>query len=208
MKYNKFFDSLEKPKRTLEDTSMICCGLPLKIDDNYMCCSRCGIIKQLLINETNNSSIFENRIIKQVYSRKVHFKKIILQIQGREIFHNNAMPRIKEYLESNNITDYSTENIKNVLFNLKLTSYYLHIQLIRKYLGVEMIIMTDELMERLMRLFLIVEEQIKTKTNFPNYHFILRKLLHHLEHYEFDPILKRLKNETKLNKIWSKIKLL
>lgn len=206
MKYNAFFDSL-KTKKTVEDTSMICCQIPLKQDSNYMCCSRCGSIKPFFINETNNSSIFENRIIKQVYSRKVHFKKIILQIQGREIFHNKEMPRIKEYLETNNITDYSTENMKNVLFNLNLTSYYLHIQLIRKYLGVEMIIMTDDLMERLLRLFLTVEEQIHTGTNFPNYHFILRKLLHHLGHYEFDPLLKRLKNETKLNKIWSKIRL-
>ena len=207
MKYNSFFDSL-KPKKIVEETNdIMCCGMPFKNDGKYMCCSKCGIIRQIIINDTANSSIFENRIIKQVYSRKIHFKKIILQIQGREIFHNTAFPKIKEYLEENNITDYSTNNIKNVLFNLKLTSYYLHIQLIRKYLGVDMVIMKDELMNRLLRLFLVVEEQITSGSNFPNYHFILRKLLHFLEHYEFDPILKRLKSETKLNEIWSKITL-
>ena len=207
MKYNSFFDSI-KPKKTKEESNdIMCCGMPYKNEGNYMCCSKCGIIKPIIINETANSIIFENRIIKQVYSRKIHFKKIILQIQGREVFHNNAFPKIKEYLEQNNITDYSTTNIKNVLFNLKLNSYYLHIQLIRRYLGCPMVIMSDELMERLMRLFQVVEEQIKTIGNMPNYHFILLRLLHFLGHYEFDPLLKRLKNETKLNIVWSRIRL-
>lgn len=207
MKYNAFFDSIKPKKEMVEDRDTFCCKLPLKQDANYMVCSRCGIIKPLLINETNNKVLYEPRIIKQTYSRKIHFKKILLQIQGREIFNNNAMPIIKDYLDKHNITDYTTDNIKNVLFNLNLTSYYLHIQLVRRYLGCEMIIMSDELMNRLMRLFLIVEEQISTKGNFPSYHYILRRLLHYLNNYEFDHLLKRLKSEVRLDKLWATIKL-
>jgi len=207
MKYNKFFDSLKTKPEITEDRDTICCGLPLRQDADYMVCSRCGIIKPLLINETNNKILYEPRIIKQTYSRKIHFKKILLQIQGREIFGNNAMPNIKQYLDKHNITDYNTHNIKNVLFNLNLTSYYLHIQLVRRYLGCDMVIMSDELMARLMRLFLIVEEQISPKGNFPSYHYILRRLLNYLNNYEFDHLLKRLKNESRLDKLWATIKL-
>ena len=207
MKYNKFFDSLKKPKQNTEYKDIFCCEFPLKVDANYMVCSRCGIIKPLLINETNNTILYEPRIIKQTYSRKIHFKKILLQIQGREIFNNKSMSIIKEYLQKNNITDYSTENVKNVLFNLKLNQYYLHIQLVRRFLGCQMVIMSDELMNRLMRLFISIEEQITPSGNFPSYHYILRRLLHYLNNYEFDHLLKRLKSETRLDKLWSKIKL-
>lgn len=209
--YKSFFDGLKKDKpleQKIDLENTMCCGIPLKNDTNYMCCSKCGIIKPLIINDVVgiSTAVYEPRIIKQIYSRKVHFKKIILQLQGREIFHNKEFPKIKQYLDDHKIKDYSTQNIKNVLFNLRLTGYYLHIQLIRKHLGCEMIIMSQPLMDRLIRLFIQVEEQL-TGNNLPSYHFILRQLLDFLGDNRFNHLLKKLKNEKKLQEKWSAVNL-
>ena len=59
--------------------------------------------------------------------------------------------------------------------------------------------MSDSLMEKLMNLFVQVEQQLPDK-NFPNYHFILKQLLTYLGDYRFMHLLKTLKSEKKLMK--------
>jgi len=191
------FEEEEEKQLIIEDSDAdMCCGNPLIIDEYGYVCTTCGKI-QMIFTSIKMDLPFEPRILKQKYKRSVHFKKILYNLQGREIFHLNSFDKIKTYLKENNITDYSTDSIKNVLRDMNLSSYYLHIQLIRKHLGCEMIIMSDSLMEKLMNLFIQVEQQLPDK-NFPNYHFILKQLLTYLKDFRFMHLLKTLKSEKKL----------
>ena len=196
--FRQFEEEEEKPLIIEDSDADMCCGNPLLEDEHYMCCGVCGKI-QMIFTSIKMDIPFEPRILKQKYKRGTHFKKILYNLQGREIFHMKSFDKIKTYLKENNITDYSTESIKNVLRDMHLSSYYLHIQLIRKHLGEEMVIMSDQLMEKLMNLFVQVEQQLPDK-NFPNYHFILKQLLTYLGDYRFMHLLKTLKSEKKLMK--------
>lgn len=197
--FRQFEEEPEEKPLIIEDNDVdMCCGFPLLEDEHYMCCGECGKI-QMIFTSIKMDIPFEPRILKQKYKRGIHFKKILYNLQGREIFHMKHFHKIKNYLTENNITDYSTDSIKNVLRDMDLSSYYLHIQLIRKHLGCEMIIMSDQLMEKLMNLFVQVEQQLPDK-NFPNYHFILKQLLTYLGDYRFMHLLKTLKSEKKLMK--------
>ena len=69
-----------------------------------------------------------------------------------------------------------------------------------------MVIMSQPLMDRLIRLFIQVEEQL-TGNNLPSYHFILRQLLDFLGDNRFNHLLKKLKNEKKLQEKWEVVNL-
>ena len=126
----------------------LCCGLPYIIDETGYVCKKCGVLKSKIID--SSTSIFEPRVIKASYDRSRHFYKILMQLQGREVFNMREFDKIKKYIDDNQIKDLSTDNIKNILKELKLSNYYLHIQLVRRHLGCEMIIMSDELIDKLM----------------------------------------------------------
>jgi hypothetical protein len=189
----------EEKKKITNINDEICCGMPLKEDEQYLACSICGKITLICASMKIESLPFECRILKQTYKRVTHFKKIIYNLQAREIFNMKKFGIIKQYLIDNNITDYNTDSIKNCLRDMNLSSYYLHIQLIRKHLGVEIDLLTDTVINRLISLFQQVEYLLKDK-NFPNYHFILKQLFIFLKEYRFIHLLKTLKSEPKMIK--------
>ena len=187
------------------DNHEMCCGLPLIQDEYGYVCTKCGRMRQQLIDHTSQEAFYP-RIMRASYCRNRHFRNILYQLQGREVFHLKDLPTIKQYIKENEITDLSTENIKRILKTLKLPGYYLHIQLVRKHLGCEMIMMSDELMVQLEILFNKVQESLGEK-NMPSYHFILKKLFLHLGDLRFIHLLKTLKDERKAEKLFEKVKL-
>ena len=193
----------EDIKEINNDNYYFCCGNPLIQDEYGYVCSKCGKMQKQLIDHTSQEQFYP-RIIRASYDRNRHFKNILYQLQGREIFHLKDLPKIKEYIKENEITDLSTENVKSILKTLKLPGYYLHIQLVRKHLGCEMIIMSDELMMRLELLFNKVQECLGSK-NLPSYHFILKKLFLHLGDLRFMHLLKTLKDERKAEKLFERV---
>ena len=188
-----------------EENYNFCCGMPLIQDEYGYVCSTCGIMQKQLIDHTSQEQFYP-RIIRASYDRNRHFKNILYQLQGREIFHLKDLPKIKQYIKENEITDLSTENVKSILKTLKLPGYYLHIQLVRKHLGCEMIIMSDELMMKLELLFNKVQRCLQSK-NLPSYHFILKKLFLHLGDLRFIHLLKTLKDEKYAEQLFEKVKL-
>ena len=128
-----------------------------------------------------------------------------MQLQGREVFNMREFDKIKKYIDDNQIKDLSTDNIKNILKELKLSNYYLHIQLVRRHLGCEMIIMSDELIDKLMFLFRDVQRQMNLHRNFPPYHYILKRLFIYLGDDRFMHLLRKLKNENKVAKVLNKV---
>lgn len=185
------------------DNYNFCCGMPLIIDEYGYVCSICGKMQQQLLDYTSQEQFYP-RILKASYSRNRHFRNILYQLQGREIFHLKDLPKIKQYIKDNEIIDLSTENVKRILKTLKLTGYYLHIQLVRKHLGCEMIMMSDELMMQLELLFNKVQQTLGEK-NLPSYHFILEKLFIHLGDFRFLHLLKKLKKPQKAEELFRKV---
>lgn len=189
------------PLGTVDDG--LCCGLPYIIDETGYVCKKCGVLKSKIID--SSTSIFEPRVIKASYDRSRHFYKILMQLQGREVFNMREFDKIKKYIDDNQIKDLSTDNIKNILKELKLSNYYLHIQLVRRHLGCEMIIMSDELIDKLMFLFRDVQRQMNLHRNFPPYHYILKRLFIYLGDDRFMHLLRKLKNENKVAKVLNKV---
>ena len=165
----KLFDEYFK-QNYLEDCEIkeeLCCGFPLTEDVEYLLCMHCHKTYPL-IKDVDYIKSYEPRILASlIYDRQRHFKNILYQLQGREIFHLKDIDKIKQYIKDNEITDLTTGSIKIILRNMKLTTYYLHIQLVRKHLGCDIIIMSDLLMERLCGLFLQIEQQLNTP-HFPS----------------------------------------
>ena len=210
MKINKILDNMiYNFNEPINDNNInddrICCDCPLGLDEDVYICRKCHKIYPII---TDGLQIYTPRVIKQNYSTNRHFRNILYQLQGKETFHLKDLNKIKNYIKENEISDYSTENIRLILKKLNLTGYYLHIQLIRKHLGEEMLIIDDKLQRILERKFILVEQAIIRKNkNLPSYHLILKFILHHLQIYKYDHLLKNLKNENKYIKLFENIKL-
>jgi hypothetical protein len=93
--------------------------------------------------------------------------------------------------------------VKTILKKMKLTTYYDHVQLVRRHLGLDVPLINSELETKLVFLFKQVDEQYPRiaptdRNNFFNYNFILEKFFTLLNKKQYIQYLQQLKGTDKI----------
>jgi len=164
------------------------------IEDEVYFCRKCGCKENILVDRTFN--FYEKPIaISAPYKRINHFKEKINQLCT---FDNKTIPKTITDLCKDCIDH---EQIKAVLQEHKLKSYYEHVYCIVKALGKPVPYLDKREIDRLVFLFnqfLSSYNKYKRLTNCINYHYILSKLLPLIKRDDILQHLYKLKNIRKI----------
>jgi len=175
-----------------------CCKKEMRIDEGICICLFCGKQESRLESYT---TYVENTV--PVYIRLNHFNKILSQLQGNESFPITHLEEIKFYIKKHKINKLDTMAVKTILKKIKLFTYYDHVQLVRKHLGLDVPLIDSALETKLVFLFKQVDEQYPRiaptdRNNFFNYNFILEKFFTLLNKKQYIQYLQQLKGADKI----------
>jgi hypothetical protein len=164
------------------------------VEDEVYFCKKCGCKENVLVDRTFN--FYEKPLsISAPYKRVNHFKEKINQLCT---FDNKLIPQSILDLCKDCIDH---EQIKTVLQEHKLKSYYEHVYCIIKAQGKPVPYLDKREIDRLVFLFnefLSTYNKHKRLSNCVNYHYILSKLLPLIKRNDIVPHLYKLKNPRKL----------
>jgi len=164
------------------------------VEDEVYFCTKCGIKENILVDRTFN--FYDKPLsISAPYKRVNHFREKVFQLCT---FDNKVIPQSIIDLCKDCIDH---EQIKSLLQEHKLKSYYEHVYCIIKAQGKPVPYLDKREIDRLIFLFnqfLSCYNKHKRLSNCVNYHYILSKLLPLIKRNDIVPHLYKLKNPRKL----------
>ena len=181
-------------------------------------CNICSnaVKKSIIVNEKLHG-VSPTEAIQNIYSRINHFKQIIAQIQAKEYIYipDYVYENIKSQINKQrlNLNELNNHQFKNILKKLKYNKYYEHIPFIKSKFGINPIVMSIELEEKLCNLFQEIQKPFAkycpiNRVNFFNYFYTLYKLCELLNEKQYLPLFPLLKDRKKLiehDAIWKLI---
>ena len=214
---NNLKNNIYKPKYC---SQKYCKGeLILHLSDGYIICNKCGICSDILLDSDKPN--YKNPIpdcSTYAYKRLNHLNEWLAQFQAKEstdipdFVYEQILKEIKKRKLINKRI--SAIKMRDILKKLDFNKYYEHIQhIINKVTGAPPPKITKEIEEKLRWMFREMQEPFalycpKTRKNFLNYSFTLRKCFELLELNDYLPCFSLLKSNEKLKEqdiIWEKI---
>jgi len=187
-------------------------------DEGIMLCNVCSVISKYLIeNEKPSYREPPKEVCFYAYKKINHFKEILAQFQGKEstnipieVIENIKSQIKKERLDVNHLT---YEELKGLLKKLGYNKYYEHINFIKQKLGIQPIIIPQEIEETLCNFFIEIQHPYAKhcpdyRINFLHYFFVLYKLFQLIGETKYLKEIPMLKDKDKLmeqENIWKKI---
>lgn len=187
-------------------------------DEGIMLCNVCSVISKYLIeNEKPSYREPPKEVCFYAYKKINHFKEILAQFQGKEstnipleVIENIKLQIKKERLD---VTTLSYEELKGLLKKLGYNKYYEHINFIKQKLGIQPIIIPQEIEETLCNFFIEIQHPYAKhcpddRINFLHYFFVLYKLFQLIGETKYLKEIPMLKDKDKLmeqENIWKKI---
>ena len=200
----------------------VSCGVERKLfmSDGKMICPNCGDEKFILIDSDKPSYKEPPRELSYfAYKRINHLNEWLAQFQAKEstdipqeVYDKILLELKKERMED--ISQLSTQKLRENLKKLKLNKYYEHVpHIINRLNGVPPPTISRETEEELRRMFKEIQMPFhkfcpKDRKNFLSYSYVLHKFMQLLEMDEFLPCFMLLKSREKLHQqdqIWKKI---
>jgi hypothetical protein len=169
-------------------------------------------------NENVNHKDSTNEKQKYPYRKINHLKEKINQFQSKETadvpeeIYNKIYAELKKKRIRPELA--LQRDIKDILKNHRLTTYYEHLQQIYcKITGKPPIVLSKEIEEIIINMFQSMQESFqrhcpKGRSNFLNYYYVLNKMFKIIGLYDYSEFFTLLKSKDKLrdqDAIWSKI---
>jgi len=187
-------------------------------NDGILICKKCSSqITYLIEHEKPSYKEPPKEVCFYAYKRLNHFKEILAQFQAKETTHipDKVLEDVKKQIKKEriNINDFTHIKAKEILKKLGYNKYYEHISFIKDKLGIKPPVMSLELEEKLINLFLETQKPYAKfcpddRLNYLNYYYVLYKLCEILgEKYylQFCPMLKDPDKIIEQDIIWKKI---
>jgi hypothetical protein len=204
---NNFKELVEEKEIPPIETKKCKCKTIFKTEDLILICATCGTIIPSLLDD----DLIVNDQLVVAYRRMSHFREILLQLQGIEnvVIKEEVLITIRR-----NILEPVTDiYLRKLLRNLKLNKYIEHLNLIKRHLGLLPIIISKELQEKLLSMFVQIQIPFAkyaptNRNNFLNYNYVLFKfceILNETSYFNSFKMLKDLKKIRLSDAIWNKI---
>ena len=187
-------------------------------DEGVMICNLCGnSIKYLVENDKPSYKEPPKEVCFYAYKKINHFKEILSQFQGKEttqipaeVIENLKCQITKERIELSDLTYYKC---KDLLKKLGYNKYYEHINFIKNKLGIQPVLISQELEKTLCNFFMEIQYPYAKhcpdyRVNFLHYYYVLFKLFELLgeNHYLIEiPMLKDREKLIEQDTIWKRI---
>lgn len=193
--------------------------------ESTLVCPECGDTEYIILNNDKpNYKEISTDVNCFAYKKKNHFKEILNQIQGKEstTIPDEIYQKILEELRKTRVKteDVKKQKIRDILRKIGHTKYYEHrSNIIYKIKGIPPITLSRDIEDRLLLMFDDLLKPYakccpKTRKNFLNYYYVIRKLceilgLKEILKTEHLPHLKSRKKLAEHDQIWKEmIKLL
>jgi len=187
-------------------------------DEGVMICNLCGnSIKYLVENDKPSYKEPPKEVCFYAYKKINHFKEILSQFQGKEttqipaeVIENLKSQITKERIELSDLTYYKC---KDLLKKLGYNKYYEHINFIKNKLGIQPVLISQELEKTLCNFFMEIQYPYAKhcpdyRVNFLHYYYVVYKLFELLDqtaYLEHIPMLKDREKLIEQDSIWKKI---
>lgn len=187
-------------------------------DEGVMICNLCGnSIKYLVENDKPSYKEPPKEVCFYAYKKINHFKEILSQFQGKEttqipeeVIENLKSQIKKERISLNDLTYYKC---KDLLKKLGYNKYYEHINFIKNKLGIQPVLISQELEKTLCNFFMEIQYPYAKhcpdyRVNFLHYYYVVYKLFELLDQTLYLAHIPMLKDREKLieqDSIWKKI---
>ena len=172
-------------------------------DEGVMICNLCGnSIKYLVENDKPSYKEPPKEVCFYAYKKINHFKEILSQFQGKETtqipaeeIENLKSQITKERIDLSDLTYYKC---KDLLKKLGYNKYYEHINFIKNKLGIQPVLISQELEKTLCNFFMEIQYPYAKhcpdyRVNFLHYYYVVYKLFELLDqtaYLEHIPMLK------------------
>lgn len=201
------------------DVCQYCNGELVPVEnDGILICKKCGSqFNYLIEHEKPSYKEPPKEVCFYAYKRLNHFKEILAQFQAKETTHipDKVLDDVKKQIKKEriDINDFTHIKAKEILKKLGYNKYYEHISFIKDKLGIKPPIMSLELEEKLINLFLETQKPYAKycpddRLNYLNYYYVLYKLCEMLNetfYLQFCPMLKDPDKIIEQDVIWKKI---
>jgi len=187
-------------------------------DEGVMICNLCGnSIKYLVENDKPSYKEPPKEVCFYAYKKINHFKEILSQFQGKEttqipaeVIENLKSQITKERIDLSDLTYYKC---KDLLKKLGYNKYYEHINFIKNKLGIQPVLISQELEKTLCNFFMEIQYPYAKhcpdyRVNFLHYYYVVYKLFELLDqtaYLEHIPMLKDREKLIEQDSIWKKI---
>jgi hypothetical protein len=187
-------------------------------DEGVMICNLCGSsVRYLIENDKPSYKEPPKEVCFYAYKKINHFKEILSQFQGKEttqipaeVIANLKLQIKKERIELADLTYYKC---KDLLKKLGYNKYYEHINFIKNKLGIQPMLISQELEKTLCNFFMEIQYPYAKhcpdyRVNFLHYYYVVYKLFELLEqtiYLEHIPMLKDREKLIEQDSIWKKI---
>ncbi len=189
--------------------------------ESIMVCPECGDSEYIILNNDKpNYKEISTDVNCFAYKKKNHFKEILNQIQGKEstTIPEEVYQKILQELKKTRVKteDIKKQKIRDILRKIGHTKYYEHrSNIIYKIKGIPPITLSREIEDRLLLMFDDLLKPYakccpKTRRNFLNYYYVIRKLceilgLKEILNTEHLPQLKSRKKLAEHDQIWKEM---
>lgn len=189
--------------------------------ESMLVCPECGDSEYIILNNDKpNYKEISTDVNCFAYKKKNHFKEILNQIQGKEstTIPEEVYQKILEELKKTRIkTEHVTkQKIRDILRKIGYAKYYEHrSNIMYKIKGIPPITLSREIEDRLLLMFDDLLKPYakccpKTRRNFLNYYYVIRKLceilgLKEILNTEHLPQLKSRKKLAEHDQIWKEM---
>lgn len=187
-------------------------------DEGVMICNLCGNgVKYLIENDKPSYKEPPKEVCFYAYKKINHFKEILSQFQGKEttqipieVIANLKLQIKKERIDMTDLTYYKC---KDLLKKLGYNKYYEHINFIKNKLGIQPVLISQELEKTLCNFFMEIQYPYAKhcpdyRVNFLHYYYVVYKLFELLDqtvYLEHIPMLKDREKLIEQDSIWKKI---
>tara|TARA_B110000285_G_scaffold217635_1_gene266222 strand:- start:1485 stop:2642 length:1158 start_codon:yes stop_codon:yes gene_type:complete len=187
-------------------------------DEGVMICNLCGNgVKYLIENDKPSYKEPPKEVCFYAYKKINHFKEILSQFQGKEttqipieVIANLKLQIKKERID---LTDLTYYKCKDLLKKLGYNKYYEHINFIKNKLGIQPVLISQELEKTLCNFFMEIQYPYAKhcpdyRVNFLHYYYVVYKLFELLDqtvYLEHIPMLKDREKLIEQDSIWKKI---
>ena len=187
-------------------------------DEGVMICNLCGnSIKYLVENDKPSYKEPPKEVCFYAYKKINHFKEILSQFQGKETTQipDEVIENLKSQIKKERIdmSDLSYYKCKDLLKKLGYNKYYEHINFIKNKLGIQPVLISQELEKTLCNFFMEIQYPYAKhcpdyRVNFLHYYYVVYKLFELLDqtvYLEHIPMLKDREKLIEQDSIWKKI---
>jgi hypothetical protein len=189
--------------------------------DSLIVCPECGDSEYIILNNDKpNYKEISTDVNCFAYKKKNHFKEILNQIQGKEstTIPDEVYEKILQEIKKTRMKteDIKKQKIREILRKIGHTKYYEHrSNIMYKIRGIPPITLSREIEDKLLLMFDDLLKPYakccpKTRRNFLNYYYVIRKLceilgLKEILNTEHLPQLKSRKKLAEHDQIWKEM---